>query len=384
MYLCFIFDRVVEFKKCSRGEAFTPIGQYTGLDPFHVYVRWYPDNEYFRNSTAVHKDVVHDPCRVGYHILTKMPGRKKPISLVAQARDGHMFTPKEFDPKSGAIFMNCIEKVQRKWNAPGNDVVKSWLEWSREDCPKSLTASEYIAAKNWRNVPLVACFYSDFIVEAVDWTLSAFEMTFIDSEFTYPPGLAMALPTVVTRFQTQATPPRLYVANTESLKQQREVFITRSENYYKSKLDEQGVDDLKRIIRHRRNSIATSGKNKKQLQSIIKENDKMIFASHYRELVAEHRETVRSSLMEWHQSVELYRKPLASVTSGGRTCQITVGQYLQMQTGSSFSAILMQFIMSMYQKHDNDVFESQPENSRKWKLALTINIYDSCIPIHYV
>lgn len=350
MYTHCIVYRVVEFRKVREDEAISPIGILTGIDPYLVYVKWQPDKSYFEDS--------EDPDRVGYHILTKMPGKPKPRTTLELEHTGHMFNPKKFEDGCGAIFEKCLNRVKQKYLSD-SPVIESWVNWTDNYCPMNLTAEEYIAMKGWPNVPLEASFYSDFEVELPVWSLAAAEMIFEDPEFAFPPALAAAMPSVITRFNTHPPEPRIYVPNNESYQQILLRFDSRTETYYSSKILSHNLPYLSDILRNR--NISNAG-NKTQLIQKIKNNDRLYCAGQYRSLLPLDLNNLKVAMDAWSSTLEEYRQPFARIRlkNSSTACELSVGEFKQLNRNQIVSSELMDFLMVLNQQRDDEVLHSMP------------------------
>jgi hypothetical protein len=117
MYRAYSSSRVIEFHILPKDQCRSCIGQYCGLEPFTLYSRWYPT-----------KDSIPGRNVEGFRILTKIP----------HWNEKELFPPCDVEPSSYLNIHKMIAEVSSifcRQQADEIRIVESWKNWNKRFGP---------------------------------------------------------------------------------------------------------------------------------------------------------------------------------------------------------------------------------------------------------
>ena len=219
---------VIELRKLPQSQCRSLVGQYTGLEPYAHYSRWYPTAQC-------------NPSRKieGCYLLLKVPS----FDYI-----NYEFPPVDIQATSYASIEKMMSEVERFFSDPEYDYVRSsWRDWTRKYGPPSAnsTGLDYLQKLRSENsdtadlyeVPLkeILCNPTNILKRRKKWDTidtHAF-LNSLDIE-ELPKELSAATNSVRTQFNPHPMPPRVYAIKDDNLRRIHDEFIRILQIYYQN------------------------------------------------------------------------------------------------------------------------------------------------------
>lgn len=279
--------KVVELHLLPKEQCKSLIGQYTGLEAFTHYSRWYPSTDCDPNRKGVE----------GFHILHDIPnwesGRRTNNNnqLV-------IFPPCALESKAYSSIKESLNEIKRFFSSVHEEKFvqykASWIEWEKKYAPNSenMPSIDYMKKMNEHGVkrreegayciPLREVLLQKSIRlenRHYSWKLmDSIEHMFADErDIKWPEQCSAAVNSVRTSFNQDLMPARVFGIADNSLLDAIENFKDITTNYYSLLKDENTADNLQeklfRKISVDGNIPPLSGATKQQVVNKIRESD---------------------------------------------------------------------------------------------------------------
>lgn len=374
LYRAYSTERTIEFRCLPKNECISPIGQLTGLDPVVVYHKWFPDENTFESRQGIK----------GFNVLTSLPGITK-----AQANSGEsLFVPVEFVQNSEQAINAClIECLQ--YFAVGSAEYDAWLYWKDNFSTHQGSSVDYVA-KHGMYVPLENFFgkgNGTYNRNTSYWTLDVKRQMYNSDVFKYPQILGASLASVACRFNNHPPQPRHYVSLDKEIAVNTDRFKSLTPAYYASLLENRKYTNasLQKILKSRvgpNGVIPQLTGTKDEMITRINDGDLHLVSIHFRQLVQTDFYFTSKQLNETYQDINGYNSTISSVKLNGHEHNLKVKDFQQLLPSRIIGNDLMNFVMRVYQKNDQKLFDSYETVYSKYIFSTAISItivIDECM-----
>lgn len=218
MYRAYSSDVVVEIAKKPKQQCVSVVGQYTGLEPMKLYVRWYPSAECISSRLGIE----------GFYLIRKVPHC-----------ENNWLDPLELSIGSSIAINKCIAEVESSYDIIADAEIRdAWEEWRENYAPLSDDADRYLLLLSSKNhpyhIPLCDVYLDGFSgVDRPRWGAKLDE-PLIQTDYIWPEVLARANPSVVTEFTPNPPEPRTISVSDEYLESILDVFDRKCASYHAS------------------------------------------------------------------------------------------------------------------------------------------------------